>query len=78
MAKARTKYTVILQEESNPEFAGYYNVVVPALPGCFTYGASKEEALSNAREAIALYLEDLEAAGEGAPEERLETVGVEV
>jgi predicted RNase H-like HicB family nuclease len=78
MAKARTKYTVILQEERDPEFAGYYNVVVPALPGCFTYGASRLEALENAREAIELYLEDLNAAGEPAPEERIEAVGVEV
>jgi predicted RNase H-like HicB family nuclease len=78
MARARTKYTVILQEETDPEFAGYYNVVVPALPGCFTYGASREEALQNVREAIELYLEDIEAAGEPAPEERIEAVGVEV
>ena len=63
MARTRTKYTVILQEESDPEFPGYYNVVVPGLPGCFTYGASKEEALENARGAIELYLEDLQAAG---------------
>lgn len=59
MARARSKYTVILMEESDPEFSGYYNVVVPALLGCFTYGASKDEALENAREAIELYLEDL-------------------
>jgi predicted RNase H-like HicB family nuclease len=78
MAKYRVKYTVILQEESDPDFSGYYNVVVPALPGCFTYGASKEEALDNAREAIELYIEDLRAAGEPAPEERIETLGVEV
>ena len=78
MAKTRAKYTVILQEESDPGFDGYYNVVVPALPGCFTYGASKEEALENVREAIELYLEDLRAAGEPAPVERIEAVGVEV
>jgi len=36
---------------------------LPGLPGCFTYGASKEEALENARGAIELYLEDLQAAG---------------
>src|SRR3989304_1412776 len=64
MARARTKYTVILQEENDPEFSGYYNAVVPALPGCFTYGASKAEALANVREAIALYLDDLQA-GQG-------------
>ncbi|HLC29051.1 MAG TPA: type II toxin-antitoxin system HicB family antitoxin [Dehalococcoidia bacterium] len=80
MAKATNgvKYTVILQAETDPEFGGYYNVSVPALPGCFTYGATREEALSSAREAIELYLEDLEASGEPFPEERIEAVGVEV
>lgn len=79
MAKANgVKYTVILQAEADPEFQGYYNVIVPALPGCFTYGATREEALSNAREAIELYLEDLEANGEPVPEERIEAIGVEV
>ncbi len=72
------KYTVILQAESDPEFAGYFNVIVPALPGCLTYGASREEALVNAREAIEAYLEDLEKHGEEIPVEHLETVGLEV
>ena len=72
------KYTVILQAESDPQFEGYYNVIVPALPGCLTYGATREEALRNAREAIELYLEDLEANGEAIPEERIETIGLEV
>ena len=80
MAKAakRATYTVILQAEGDPEFEGYYNAIVPALPGCFSYGASREEALKNIREAIELYLEDLQASGEPIPEERFETVGVEV
>ena len=33
---------------------------VPALDGCFTQGSTEEEALANAREAIACYLEGLE------------------
>jgi len=36
-----------------------YGVVVPDLPGCFSAGDSLEEALTNAREAILLHLEDL-------------------
>ncbi|KKL53063.1 hypothetical protein LCGC14_2279180 [marine sediment metagenome] len=36
------------------------NATVPALDGCFTQGSTEEEALSNAREAIACYLEGLE------------------
>ncbi len=77
-ATRRAKYTVILQAETAPQFEGYYNAIVPALPGCFSYGASREEALENIREAIEIYLEDLEAGGEPIPEEHIETVGVEV
>lgn len=58
MAK-RVSYTVILEQETDPEFKGYYNASVPALPGCFSYGSSKQEALKNIKEAIACYLEDL-------------------
>ena len=80
MAKAakRANYTVIIQTESEPEFKGYYNAIVPALPGCFTYGATRDEAIQNVREAIELYLDELEANGEPIPEEQIETIGVEV
>jgi predicted RNase H-like HicB family nuclease len=54
-------YTIILQPETDPEFEGYYNASVPALPGCFSYGTTREEDLGNIEEAIELYLEDLEA-----------------
>lgn len=53
-------YTIILQPEADSEFAGYYNASVPALPGCFSYAANRKEALTNIREAIQLYLEDLQ------------------
>ena len=72
------EYTVILQPETDPEFAGYYNVVVPALPGCLSYGADRDEALRNIQEAIRLYVEDLRARGEPAHEERFEQVKVAV
>lgn len=39
---------------------GGFNVIVPALDGCFTQGDTEEEALENAREAILCYLEGLE------------------
>ena len=55
------KFTVILLPERDPGFAGYFNALVPVLPGCVSYGANKEEALSNIREAIEAYVEDLEA-----------------
>ncbi|MDO8126801.1 MAG: type II toxin-antitoxin system HicB family antitoxin [Candidatus Brocadiales bacterium] len=60
-------YTVILEPETDPEFKGYYNASVPALPGCFSYGTSKQEALENVKEAILCYLEDLIKQGEPIP-----------
>ena len=76
--KKKLIYTIILQPETDPEFAGYYNASVPALPGCFSYGKTREEALKNIREAIELYLEDLEASGEPIPEDRIEKVQLQV
>ncbi len=37
-----------------------YTVYVPALPGCISEGNTREEALANIKEAIALYLEPTE------------------
>jgi predicted RNase H-like HicB family nuclease len=52
--------------QAEPE--GGYTVVVPALQGCVTYGATFEEAQKNAREAIGLCLEVLAEEGEDIPE----------
>jgi predicted RNase H-like HicB family nuclease len=69
------KYTVILI----PEEEGGYSVEVPALPGCYTQGETREEALAMAKDAIGLYLESLVADGEPVPLERkLEMELVEV
>jgi predicted RNase H-like HicB family nuclease len=51
------------------ETDGGYVVSAPALPGCISQGDTRAEALSNIREAIALYLEDCRAAGEPVPTE---------
>lgn len=56
-------YKILLNEE--PE--GGYTVIVPRLPGCITYGTTLEESISNAREAVSLYLESLVADGEEIP-----------
>ncbi|MBS9523919.1 type II toxin-antitoxin system HicB family antitoxin [Litoribacter ruber] len=50
-----------------PEPEGGYTVIVPSLPGCETWGESIEEAKAMAKEAIDLYVEDLEAEGEEVP-----------
>jgi predicted RNase H-like HicB family nuclease len=51
-----------------PETDGTYTVIVPALPGCLTFGDSIEEA-------IELYIESLAARGKDIPleEDRIET-----
>lgn len=53
----------------HPDETGGYWVEVPSLPGCFSQGDTKEEALENIREAIALHIEDMMAAGEDVPAE---------
>ncbi len=66
------EYTIILDPD---EEGKGYTVTVPALPGCITQGRTREEAIERAKEAIALYIESLEADGEPIPEE---TYSVEV
>jgi predicted RNase H-like HicB family nuclease len=58
-------YTAILV----PEADGGFVVTVPALPGCVSQGDTRDEALRNIREAIAVYIEDCRAAGEELPTE---------
>ena len=41
-----------------PEKDGGYSVTFPDIPGCFTQGDTKEEALKNAKEALELVLEE--------------------
>lgn len=40
-----------------PEAMGGYSVSVPALPGCYSEGETREEALANIREAAELWFE---------------------
>ncbi|MBE7498996.1 MAG: type II toxin-antitoxin system HicB family antitoxin [Verrucomicrobiales bacterium] len=61
----RYTYTVEVHPADSDE-TGYW-VSVPALPGCFTQAETYEEALSNAEEAIAGYLEALVKAGQPIP-----------
>jgi predicted RNase H-like HicB family nuclease len=46
-------YEIVLE----PSSEGGYTAIVPLLPGCISEGDSKEEAIANCKEAIALYLE---------------------
>lgn len=58
-------YRILLTKE--PE--GGFTIMVPALPGCITYGENMEDAIIMAKDAIALYLESLVAHGEPLPTE---------
>jgi predicted RNase H-like HicB family nuclease len=51
------------------EKEGGYTVSVPALPDCITYGEDWDEAVSMAKEAISLYIEELQERGEAIPED---------
>lgn len=59
------QYTVILE----PEEEGGFHVWCPALKGCHSQGDTLEEALENIKEAIAAYLESLQAEGLPFPED---------
>lgn len=43
---------------------GYWVIECPSLPGCISQGKTREEAIENIKEAIALYIESLEAHGD--------------
>lgn len=58
------RYTVLLRR--NTDVPGY-SVMVPELPGCFTFGDTLEEALANAKEAIECRLEAIAQDAEEIP-----------
>ena len=49
-------HAVIEQDE-----AGFYVADVPALPGCFSQGKTRDEALENIKEAIVGWLEVMDS-----------------
>jgi predicted RNase H-like HicB family nuclease len=57
------RYRVIVEQDED----GVFVAEVPSLPGCVTQGASRSEAVANAREAIAGYVESLESHGDPIP-----------
>jgi predicted RNase H-like HicB family nuclease len=59
--------TYIFQVEIEQEEDGRWSAEVPTLPGCATWGYTKEEALHAIREATELYVESLLAHGEPVP-----------
>ena len=57
----------------SPDFEdGGWVAEVPSLPGCISQGASREEALTNVRNAIESWLSGAKAVGVAVPEETFE------
>lgn len=63
MAKARYRYNVMLR----PEPEGGFTVVVPALPGCVTYGRTLNETQEITKDTIAGYIASLRKHGDPLP-----------
>lgn len=58
-----TQYPVVLTKEED----GKYSVFAPDLPGCQSWGNTREEAIDHIREAIELWIEDAIEEGEEVP-----------
>ncbi|MBN1586749.1 MAG: type II toxin-antitoxin system HicB family antitoxin [Candidatus Omnitrophica bacterium] len=57
------KYRVLIEIDED----GVFVAQVPALPGCVSQGRTRKEALMNAKEAVAVYMESLKAHDEPIP-----------
>lgn len=64
------KYRVLIQQDED----GVFVAKAPGLPGCISQGNSRDEAVTNIREAITVYLESLRAHDEPVPPEISEEV----
>jgi predicted RNase H-like HicB family nuclease len=60
-----SRYVVVIDGEP-----GAYGVWVPDMPGCTSMGATMEDALRNAQQALRLWAEDALSDGEQLPEAR--------
>ena len=64
MSSSKT-YRIVLRKEPQ----GTYTAIVPALPGCITWGENIEHAMEMAKEAIIGYIEVLQQEGEPIPDD---------
>ncbi len=63
------RYTILIYPDEDA-----YSVVVPALPGCVTWGKTLDEAVASAREAIEGHVAALRDTGQEIPEEETSPV----
>jgi predicted RNase H-like HicB family nuclease len=57
------KYRIIIEQDED----GMFVSECPSLPGCLSQGRTRQEALTNIREAIQAYLASLEKHNESIP-----------
>ena len=57
----RMQYKVKLEQSEEG-----YSICCPGLPGCWSQGATEEEALENIKDAIAIYLDTIEELTKGS------------
>lgn len=57
---------------------GYWVAECPSLPGCISQGKTREEAITNIREAVAAYIHALEEDNLPVPEEHFNVIVVAV
>jgi antitoxin HicB len=63
MKKTSHRFNIFLR----PEPEGGYTAIVPALPGCVTYGRTLDEAKKMAKDAVRGYIESLKKHKEPIP-----------
>jgi len=60
-------FRVLVEEDAMESGERAFHASCPALKGCHSWGYTYDEALANIREAIELYVEDLEETGAPVP-----------
>jgi len=68
-----TRQVLIYQDEN-----GDWCAECPSLPGCFSQGENRDDAIRNIKEAIEAYVESLELEGQSVPPDNLSAVLVAV
>jgi len=68
--------TFLLKVALKEEEDGRWSASIPALPGCSSWGYSRQEALDNIRDAAEIYIEDMIESGEAvpAPSDKIEVI----
>ena len=69
--RGMARFTVVIEQDED----GVFCASCPALPGCFSHGATYDEAVSNMREAMSLHVGVLVEHGDPIPQPR--SVGTE-